>query len=1100
MHGIELTSLALLGALAYALLLIHRLRGALARQAASLAAFEEFSGDWTWEQDDQFRFTAFRGGAYERFRLDMSALLGCTRWDAPGTVLDPQAMADHRAQCERHQAFHDFQYGLRGDGGAVRWFITSGFPLYDAVGRFVGYRGLAREDTTRFQAEEALRRSEQRLSAIAAGSPVPMFALDKNGRVILWNRGCEVVLGVAAGEMLGRRDVWRAFYGEARPVLAACVMQDDPLAAATPLYGERVRHSESIPGALEAEGFFPAIGGRNRWLAFVAAPMYDEHDRIVGAIETLQDVTERKLAEQQLEERSNTLRALIDNLPSGISLVDADFRVVTWNDAFLRLLDLPAELFYEPPVPLRDVLRFEAQRGEHGAEHPEETVARLMAELATPTPAELERARPDGTTLEIRASPMPGGGFVTIYSDVTARKAAEAAQRLQAAYLSAVLDHLPQGISVFDQNLRLKHWNARLAEILELPAEALYPDAGIDDIIRVPPARGEYGGGDADRQVRRRRELVRRFEAHSFEDLRPDGKAHLVEGRPMFVDGRIAGFVTTYTDITGRRRNERLLERQHADLEAAQRTAHIGSWRWPLGAARPEFSPELLRLLRIDALAPQQGVLHLLRRIAPEDRAAVREGIRRLRGEGERLDLVCRLGHGERRHSHLRLIATTEHDAAGRLTGYSGIAQDITELREAENALRASSEMLQTIFEQGPLPLALVRIKNEVLTMANRSWLQAFAPDPARAVGSTLGQIGIWPERELWQRLCEQLREAGSVENFEAELARRDGGRMICEISGRAVQVDGAPMLLASFVDVTGERRTRAEIEALNASLEERVATRTAQLSAANADLERAMSKLVQAEKLASLGGLVAGIAHELNTPLGNAATVAGALRERVERFHDQVHTQQLRRSTLQAFVDGCAEATHLLERNIERAALQVAHFKQVAVDQTSERRRRFDLRTTIEEVVGALMPQLKRSVHQVHIEVAAGIELDSYPGPLEQVVANLIENALTHAFDDERPGRVSIAAEDDGGSAVRLQISDDGCGMAAKVRDHAFDPFFTTRLGQGGSGLGLYIVFNLVQGILGGSIELDSETGAGTRFRIELPRQAPVGAQRQEG
>ncbi|MCB1957910.1 MAG: PAS-domain containing protein [Rhodocyclaceae bacterium] len=1090
MLGITLLALTLLAALLVALAWIARMRDRLAAADAVLDTYDEFSGEWCWEQDSEFRFARFRGGRLVREQVELHLMIGRTRWDSAHEVLDQAAMAAHRSLCERHEPFRDFRYGLRFADGHSRYFVASGYPLFDARGRFVGYRGLAREDTSRLQTELALRRSEQQLAAIAAGSPVPMFALDAAGRVILWNRGCEVVLGVPAQSMMGRRDAWRAFYPSARPVLANCVMNEDALASARMLYGERVGRSESIPGALEAEGFFPAMAGRDRWLAFVAAPMRNAEGRIVGAIETLQDVTERRLAEAAAGDRSITLRALVDNMPSGISLIDSGGQVVIWNQAFLRLLDLPSSLFEDGPVPLESVFRFNARRGEYGPGDPDEIVARLQKTVERNEAHVLERVRPDGTVLEIRGTPIPGGGFVTIYTDVSARKAAEASLRIKSAYLAAVIDHLPQGISVFDQHLRLKHWNARFGEILNLPGSVLHADARFEDIIRIPAERGEYGEGDPEAQIRARHQLAMRFEPHRLERVREGGKAHLVEGRPMFVDGRIAGFVTTYTDITEHRRSEALLERQHADLESAQRIGHIGSWHWPMGAHQPECSTEMLRLLRADATQPRRGLRQLLMRVERQDRRPLVQAIRQLVDDARRIDLVCRIGRGGA--AHMRLIAEARRNAEGTIVGYAGIVQDITELRTAEEALRSSGTMLSTIFEQGPVPLALIQLEDETVGMANRAWRQVFAPELADPVGQALAALGIWRDKGDWPRLRTQLRETGRVEHVEATLLRNDGREAVCEISGRSVRVDGADLLLASFVDVSEERRIRSEIEALNAHLEERVQERTGDLAAANDHLARAMSKLVQSEKLASLGGLVAGIAHELNTPLGNAVTVVGALKDKVAKFERDNAEGGMRRSTLNAFVTACIEASNLLERNVDRAARQVAHFKQVAVDQTSERRRRFDLAETVEEVVSALSPRLRLCPHTVEIDIPAGIEMDSFPGPLEQVIGNLVENALNHAFADGQAGTVRISARVAANDTVELSVRDDGLGMGPDVAEHAFDPFYTTRLGSGGSGLGLYIAYTLVAGLLGGSIGLETQPAAGCNFHMELPRVVP--------
>ncbi|BAL26335.1 sensor histidine kinase [Azoarcus sp. KH32C] len=267
----------------------------------------------------------------------------------------------------------------------------------------------------------------------------------------------------------------------------------------------------------------------------------------------------------------------------------------------------------------------------------------------------------------------------------------------------------------------------------------------------------------------------------------------------------------------------------------------------------------------------------------------------------------------------------------------------------------------------------------------------------------------------------------------------------------------------------------------------------------ANAALEQAMEQLVQTEKLAALGSLVAGVAHELNTPLGNSLTVASALSQLVQGFNEQLEAGTLRKQTLVDFVAQCRDAASLLEKNCRRAAELIGNFKQVAVDQTSMRRRRFDLRQSIEEVLSTLHPKLKHTAYGLELAVPAGIELDSFPGPIEQIVANLVNNSLQHGFEGRSEGHIHIAAEVVSGGQILLHYSDDGAGIPDAIAKRVFDPFFTTRLGRGGSGLGLYIVYNLATAALGGTIELTSGAGRGARFDLRFPRVAPSTALRGE-
>lgn len=297
----------------------------------------------------------------------------------------------------------------------------------------------------------------------------------------------------------------------------------------------------------------------------------------------------------------------------------------------------------------------------------------------------------------------------------------------------------------------------------------------------------------------------------------------------------------------------------------------------------------------------------------------------------------------------------------------------------------------------------------------------------------------------------------------------------------------GGPDFGLSFtVLVTGLLITLLSTALLGLALRQR--DRAHALDQANRQLHEAMDQLVRTEKLASLGNLVAGIAHELNTPIGNSLTVASSLKTRTDDFHRLLQMDGLRRSALTDYLANTQEAAELLERNITTAATLIARFKQLAVDQTSERRREFCLRELVDEVVWSLSPQLRHSTHTLTVDIPATLRCDSYPGALGQVLTNLISNSLLHGFDDIVGGEIQILARPRHTGWVQLRYSDNGVGIAEEQLRHIFDPFFTTRLGRGGSGLGLHIVYQLVTTLLGGRIQVESEPGQGTRFLIELP------------
>lgn len=280
-------------------------------------------------------------------------------------------------------------------------------------------------------------------------------------------------------------------------------------------------------------------------------------------------------------------------------------------------------------------------------------------------------------------------------------------------------------------------------------------------------------------------------------------------------------------------------------------------------------------------------------------------------------------------------------------------------------------------------------------------------------------------------------------------------------------------------------RQREAELSHLAEDLERRVEERTE-------SLQRTRQALLQAEELAALGRMVAGVAHELNTPVGNALLIATTLHDRAREAEGRLEAGTLSRSGLANFLADAGQQAALVEHSLKRAAALVDNFKQLALDQASQVRRRFDLRGVVEQSIDALAPRLRRAGATVAIDVPAGIEVDAYPGPFEQVIDNLVMNALMHGFDGRPGGVVRIAAGLDG-DAVRFSIADDGVGIPVDVQPRVFEPFFTTRLGQGGSGIGLATVHGIVTRLFGGRIALWSAPGQGTRFDLDFPRSAPI-------
>ncbi|NEO56647.1 MAG: AAA family ATPase [Okeania sp. SIO3B5] len=269
-------------------------------------------------------------------------------------------------------------------------------------------------------------------------------------------------------------------------------------------------------------------------------------------------------------------------------------------------------------------------------------------------------------------------------------------------------------------------------------------------------------------------------------------------------------------------------------------------------------------------------------------------------------------------------------------------------------------------------------------------------------------------------------------------------------------------------------------------TLEQKVQQRTAELSKALEDLKATQKQLVESEKMAALGGLVAGVAHEINTPIGTSITIASTLADETQNFTKALAQGQLKRSVLNNYLELAGESTQLMLSNLSRAGELIQSFKQIAADQSNLEYRCFNLKEYLKEIALSLAPQMKTS-YTLTVEGDETIKIDSYPGALAQIVTNLVTNSLTHGYPSEEAGNFTLGIRQES-DKIQLEYSDDGCGIEEENLGKIFEPFFTTARSKGGTGLGLHIVYNLVTQKLQGTIEVDSQVGLGTKFVITIP------------
>ena len=343
-------------------------------RARDLTDFAELSSDWFWEQDAEFRFTRFFGQATEKLKRPQSDFFGKRRWDMPVFGVSAERMAQHIATHERHEPFRNFEYQIPSADGVTQYFYISGMPVFDAQGKFFGYRGIGSNITDLRVAEQAIRASAQHLSQIVDGNSIATFVIDTAGRVTHWNQACTNLTGRSAQQMLGSQDVWRAFFVEQRGTLADLVLfgsVDTNVAGHYPYFAR----SNLIDGGFEAERFIPQMGASGKWLYFTAAPLRDAQGNLAGAIETLQDITERKRDQQLLQDRTLALQAantemearvaartaelsqqlhfqqqLMEAIPSPVFYKDAQSRYLGCNSAFEAFIGVKAnELLGKTP-------------------------------------------------------------------------------------------------------------------------------------------------------------------------------------------------------------------------------------------------------------------------------------------------------------------------------------------------------------------------------------------------------------------------------------------------------------------------------------------------------------------------------------------------------------------------------------------------------------------------------------------------------------------------------------------------------------------------------------------------------------------------------
>lgn len=841
----------------------------------------------------------------------------------------------------------------------------------------------------------------------------------------------------------------------------------------------------------------PDGGAGPRVFSLCGVPTADETGRHTGFTGLATDVTAAALAGETAADRAalmfvnrrldHTARELAHRTDQ-LTLAQQIARIGHWTvhvreDTITlsaeagRLLNLPDDT----PLPRAAVM------GCFATEDVQAHLAKREHLLKTGAPFEMETlAHPPGRMpLWVRLSLWPirgsGEGIDSVFGtiqDIDDRKQAELRLAESQEQLAEAQRIARLGYFRSDLKAGIVHWSDLLVEMTGASAGTLTHDEA--DRLFDPQGWAEF--------CRRRQRSLATGEPFTGR-MRAARRDRWItyRGVPRFDDEGVAVAVFgVVQDISEQVRLEQERDRADAFLRNLVEHASISITVKDLSGRILLANAEVRRLLGmdsadvvgepLDSMLTKAGAPERARMIAAEDEAVL--------AAGHPMEFTYRLATPDGTERDFHAVTFPIRDDAGTVIAIGSLRSDITELKKAQRALEAANERLEAEVEARTAALRASEERFRDIASSASDWffetdrsrrITAYSEGFERATGllaetlvgrtfdDTRPDPAVVGEEELagWERVRDLMTSGRPLR--DVEYWRRDaGGHRYLRMSARPLFEGGV------FV---GYRGCASDITALT-------------------DARR---RLAEADRLASLGRLVAGVAHELNTPIGSSLTVATTLRGAVDPLLKRYREDAMTEEAFLEFVDRVRTGAGLIAGSLTQAGELVRRFKQVSVDQTSHLRRRFDLSELVDNNLAALLPSIGPSAVTVRNAVPRDIWLDSYPGPLGQTLVNLVQNAFAHAFEGRGDGTIRVSATSMGDDAVRIAIADDGVGMTEEVRKRLFEPFFTTRLGRGGSGLGMNIVYNIVTRVLGGTIRVDDTAPeGGTTLLIDVPRTAP--------
>lgn len=910
------------------------------------------------------------------------------------------------------------------------------------------------------QTQELLQDSEARTRAIVDTAADGIVAINGEGLISSFNGAAEHIFGWSAADVIGKNISQLMPKSDAvhhDGYLTRFIDTQEPviIGVSRELRGLKKDGSE-FPMELAVSA--SDIGGRQMFTGII------------------RDISERKAFERELAVKEGQLRETLDNMPGAIAFIDANAKVVFASNTFHKLCEVPED-YLKQGSDFAAYFRYTAERGDYGPADPDkmdQMMALRLASLTSTANKDIEIPRPSGRITGIQGRVTEDGGIVIVISDITERKKFEIELALKEERLRVTMDNMPGGIAFIDENAKVGIASRHFHELCEVPEEYLKPGADFATYFRYTAERGDYGPIDPSKMDQM---MVKRMAGLSsptdtdIEIPRPSGRITGIQRRTT--EG--GGTVVVVSDITERKKIETELALKEERLREAMDNMPGGIAFIDANAKVAVASRNFHELCEvpIEFLKPGTDFAEFFLYTAERgDYGPV---------EPDKMDEMVALrvtGLSNPTDKDFEIVRPS-----GQITGAQRaitedggtviVVSDITERKKIETELALKEKRLREAMDNMPGAMVFMDEHLKIIVASSRFAEISEVPTELLDEGrSILDHLMCRAERGDYGPGDPSEIIASRVKAFATPT---DNVFELPTPSGRINGVQRRPADGGGLVIVLGDI---TEIKAKEQELHETLDT-----------LKNTQDSLVQAEKMASLGGLVAGVAHEINTPVGISVTAASHLTDQSEILALKFDAGEMKKSELREYVETATQSTKMISANLKRAAELIGSFKQVAVDQSSEEQRRFRVSPYLEEILMSLQPQLKKTNHNVVIHCGPELEMDSYPGAFSQIITNLFMNSLIHGYTDEDSGRIAIDVTELT-SEIQIVYSDDGCGMDALTRSKIFDPFFTTNRSHGGSGLGMNIVYNLVNQSLQGTVTCTSEPGQGTTFTMVFPKR----------